>query len=200
MKKLLVFLCAMSLVFGVVGVASATIWTDTHYPDPLPLYMAAGGANQTYDFTLDIKNDGFDPGFWGFGADDVLWYTVDLYVTDDLTPWYDFKDTFDWGDNSGEVLTVTTPVLWFDLFEESYEVDFFGGPLSYPMNLAGFLRINFNGTLGIDLTATEGDFYFWAGKVTASDTNPVPEPATMLLLGSGLIGLAVFGRKKLFKK
>ena len=29
--------------------------------------------------------------------------------------------------------------------------------------------------------------------------NPVPEPATMLLIGSGLISFAVLGRKKFFK-
>jgi len=46
------------------------------------------------------------------------------------------------------------------------------------------------------------DNWFAVSEIQAygPSTSPVPEPATMLLLGSGLIGLAGYGRKKFFKK
>ncbi len=52
-----------------------------------------------------------------------------------------------------------------------------------------------DGTLDFNIESTQGDFYF--GRVVLDiQTSLIPLPSTVLLLGTGLIGLAALGRRR----
>ena len=208
MKKLLVLLCALLLIFGVTGVVGATQLSGTPSPSLSPVfgtlidfddkatgtevlwndYVSLGVASITETSGIgQIWRSGgsqSQPNYVGTGVDNG-WDGTILIEFSGLASMVGIGIA----DGIGEEY-ITAYDSDFNLLE-SY---------SAPSGSNVYTGIDREGIFDIKFFEIVGDFFAIDDLQHNATGAPVPEPTTMLLFGSGLIGLGIFGRKKLFKK
>lgn len=217
MKKFIVLSVTLLFLGAFAGAASANLLTNGNFESGLSGWSYddvsivskwdskvaklsdghAGNAYLAQSFFIEPGvtelHIGFDYLFTG--RDDAAWYSdvfgsgISIQVADD---WWIF-DNYE----------VEALVLM------DSEADSFGTKVSYhgsiDLSAIDFINVDPNATILFDLVELRGFCSDYTNtKVFLDNVNvaaaPVPEPATILLFGSGLIGIAGVSRKKILKK
>lgn len=214
MRKIsVVFLAALLGMFMVVGVASASLigatlgnprifsgnTTYNYYAERDLFSMSRTGLSITFDgiTSVDIRG-GYSANFYVDNNGD---FVGGVDGEDDLQIWGNFT----YEDKNYEGLLLAGEVNNFGWFDPTgpgvvfdFTFDIVGGALSefYPDGIGGDYFMSLTSNFGGWTTDHWNNNSFGtSGRVV----NPVPEPASMLLLGTGLLGLVGFGKRKIKK-
>jgi hypothetical protein len=170
-------------VKGYSGTASGDIFLDV--TGDAKYGVSADSLRNGYDYVFDVDWSGSTWSMYKLTSDDGL-SNVLSYNIPYSNPWQ-FSP-------SGQNQTMISTGTWSSL--PSY-IDAEG--IHY--TVTGFDMIGLNSIIGTDYTFIS-HFTMTCGNdnlMGQGTTSPVPEPATMLLFGTGLVGLAGFNRKKFLK-
>jgi hypothetical protein len=204
-KKLFaVFLCAITLTLGMVGVASATLIDFAIDEDKSSVdfdNVDTWGFYGSSSIVVDLA-DGL--GDESFSLSDGQSYTLDFFdITINAEGFLsggtaDIQATLAFSSPFLSDVTSTGDGGWFTIagFISGGYLSWLDMPQILTLDNGNYFDVDFEDirVLGLGNSTTV------TATVTAHAATPVPEPATMLLLGIGLIGLSGFGRNKFPKR
>jgi hypothetical protein len=178
MRKVCFLLVGLMLVLCVAAPCEATQWSQAFRTDDEPnlvnLWISAGSSFSSAALPSGWTYWQSDDGSW------AQWFTHGGYGTVNI------QGTQTFGSEK-------TAPFYLDVQEVHYD-------WTTRQVVAGYdYALYWSGTCW-SLLDSSTDFSNSTDAVRDCPGPAVPEPATMLLLGSGLVGLAGFARKKLFKK
>jgi len=174
-RKMLIALLAAVMALGVAGVSNAALYTQVANLDAL---LFNGGTKAwSFDTPTDFNVPPYD-------------YTANIFIRG----YFVDKNSNTVAVNSNIVGNLATGSI-FTLFASNTNINIgnvfingWAGGTSF--NVA----VNANETLYLDYSK-----FALTYTPSTGGAAPVPEPGTMLLLGTGLVGLAAYGRKR-FRK
>lgn len=168
---------ALLMLLGTINTASAATYTDSYSTttDMEARLIKANSDVHSWQFNIDLSN--FDPA-----TQVITGATVTLL----------FNDYTNESINSSEAAKAKINNIVMPAWKIANG--------SKILDVTSLTTLAATGAMNISITATEGDFIFLGGTLTVNTTNKVPSavpaPSALLLMGSGLIGIASTIRRK----